>query len=185
MRLRLPPTLLAGLALASITALAVAQIEWLDLPKMVQKSDRGIVGTITDRHVVRFDHEIDGPDLFFTHLTIEGHDLATGEERTAVVTFAGGFINEREGVYNSEAPPADATRLGRRVVAFYAYSDNLGGDLAGHALYASHGGLYQTVTGRGGEVIVIGQGDGYAISHNTRLTELRERVAILANEFGK
>lgn len=185
MKLRIPPILLAGLALLGIATLAVGQIERLDLSKMVQKADRGVFGTITDRQVVRIDHEVDGNELYFTHLTIQGRDLATQEDTTVVVTFAGGFVNEREGVYNSEAPPADATLLGKRVVAFYAYSDNMGGDLAANALYASHGGLYQTITSRSGKVVVIGQGDGYAISQNLPLTELHEQVAVLASQFGK
>ena len=185
MKFRLPPSLLAGLALLGVATLGVAQIERLDLPKMVEKADRGIFGVITDRHVVRFDHEVDGRNLFFTHLTIQGEDLATGAPKTVVVTHAGGFVNAREGVYNSEAPPADATELGRRVVAFYAYTDNMGGDLAANTLYASHGGLFQVIEGRGDSSIVLGQGDGYAISQNMPWSQLREQVAVLSNQFGK
>jgi hypothetical protein len=152
---------------------------------MVQKADRGIVGVITERQVVRFDHELDGPNLFFTHLTIKGNDLATGAPKTVVVTHHGGFLNQREGVYNSEAPPADATRLGRRVVAFYAYTDNMGGDLAANTLYAGHGGLYQVIGSRAEQQVVIGQGDGYAISQNVPLIQLQEQVSALASQFGK
>lgn len=181
MKSRFPSTLLAGLALAGVATLAIAQIERLDLPQMVQKADGAIYGTITHREVVRFDHEIDGPDLFYTHITVQGRDLATNEDRTVVVTFHGGFLNERVGVYNSEAPPADATLLGKRVVAFYAYTDNMGGDLAANALYASHGGLYQTVTTRDGKIVVLGQGEGYAIDQNVTLGELQEQIAVLSS----
>lgn len=181
MKARFSSTLLAGLALAGAATFAIAQIETLDLPAMVQKADSAIFGTITDRQVVRFDHEVDGSDLFYTHLTIQGHDLATNEERTVVVTLHGGFLDERVGVYNSEAPPADAILLGKRVVAFYAYTDNMGGDLAANSLYASHGGLYQTVTNRAGKTVVLGQGPGYAIDQNVSLTELQEQIAVLSN----
>ena len=40
-------------------------------------------------------------------------------------------------MHNSEAPSADDVRIGNRVVAFYKWIDNMGGDLAGNALYAS------------------------------------------------
>jgi hypothetical protein len=182
---RLPSALLAGLVGLGIATLGVAQIERLDLSQMVQKADHALFGTIVDHQVIVFDHPIDGPELYFTHLTVEGFDLATNEERTVVVSFAGGFVDAQNGVYNSEAPPADAVRLGNRAVVFYAYTDNMGGDLAANAIYASHGGLYQTVTGRGGDVVVLGQGDGYAISHNIALPELQERVAVLAEAAGK
>ncbi|MBA2556483.1 MAG: hypothetical protein H0V12_03925 [Chloroflexi bacterium] len=182
-----PPilALTAGLALLGAASFAVAQIERLDLSKMVERADHAVFGTIVDHQVIVIDHEIDGPELYYTHLTLEGFDLATNEERTVVVSYAGGFIDAQNGVYNSEAPPADAVRLGSRAVVFYAYTENMGGDLAANAIYASHGGLYQTVTGRGGDVVVLGQGDGYAISQNIALHELQERVAVLTEATDK
>lgn len=185
MKLSIPSALLACFAGLGIATLGVAQIERLDLEKMVQRADHALFGTIVDHQVVRIDHPIDGPELYYTHLTLEGFDLASNEERTVVVSFAGGFVDAQNGVYNSEAPHADAVRLGNRALVFYAYTDNMGGDLAANAIYASHGGLYQTVTTRGGDVVVIGQGDGYAVPQNIALTELAERVAILTEAADK
>jgi hypothetical protein len=81
-----------------------------------------------------------------------------------------------EGVFNSEAPSADDIAIGNKVVAFYKWTNNMGGDLSGNALYASHGGLYRTFTARTNGVIVQGRGEGYAITSNRTLVELRQQV---------
>ena len=52
----------------------------------------------------------------------------------------------------------------------------MGGDLAANALYAGHGGVYRTVKGRKGTV-VLGRGDGYAINKNIKLSDLDGEVS--------
>jgi hypothetical protein len=172
------------LSLAFVGALApagAASIERLDLPAMVAKSDGAVEGVITRRRVVRIDHPVDGPELYFTLLTIEGRSLADGAPLAVEVLHAGGFVDARNGVFNSEAPAADDTRVGNRVVAFYKHSGNVGGGLAGNALYAAHGGLFRTFRAAKGE-IVQGRGAGYAVSSNIELASLRARVAELSRE---
>ncbi|MEZ6020117.1 MAG: hypothetical protein R3F17_08450 [Planctomycetota bacterium] len=88
------------------------------------------------------------------------------------VSFPGGFINADEGVYNSEAPEADTIAIGKHVVAFHVWSDNMGGDFASNALCGSHGGIYPTFENTKGEIVVQGRGEGYAIPTNIRLGEL-------------
>ena len=166
-------------ALVAAGSLASAQIERLDLAQMVAKTDNSLLGTIVGKEVIRIDHPIDGPELYYTTLTIEGTSLKDGKAMTVDVTFPGGFIDETHGVYNSEAPSADDIKTGNRIVAFYKWSDNMGGDLAANALYASHGGLYRTFDTRR-DVIVQGRGEGYAISNNLSLTQLRQDVQRLA-----
>lgn len=170
------------LALVLVTALApngAASIERLDLATMVAKCDGAVEGVITRRRVVRIDHPVDGPELYFTLLTIEGRSLADGAPLAVEVLHAGGFVDARNGVFNSEAPAADDTRLGTRVVAFYKHSSNVGGGLAGNALYAAHGGLYRTFKAAKGD-IVQGRGAGYAVNSNLELATLRSRIAELA-----
>jgi hypothetical protein len=166
---------LSVVALATATALGLAQIERLDLSQMVSKMDDAVVGTIIEKHAIRIDHPVDGPELYFTHMTIEGHSLVTGEAKTVVVTYNGGWVDAEQGAHNSEAPTEDDTRKGNRVVAFYAWTDNMGGDLAANGLIALHGGLYQVAAGRKGDV-VLGQGDGYAVSSNIALGDLGTTV---------
>ncbi|MBI5363382.1 MAG: hypothetical protein HZA53_09390 [Planctomycetes bacterium] len=165
-----------ALSVAVAAPSARASIERLDLPTMVAKSDGAVEGLITRRRVVRIDDAKDGPELYFTLITIEGRSLVDGTALTVEVLHAGGFVDARHGVFNSEAPAADDTRIGNRVVAFYKRSENVGGGLAGNALYAAHGGLYRTFQAAKG-VIVQGRGAGYAVSANVELSVLRAQVA--------
>jgi hypothetical protein len=170
----------AGLCLGAIALIALgtagtAQIERLTLRQMVNKTDNCVLGTITDREVIRIDHPVDGPELYYTFLTIEGRSLLTDEPLTVEVAYPGGFIDKNRGVHNSEAPSDEDTRIGNRVVAFYKWIDNMGGDLAANCLYASHGGLYRTFDSQG-KVIIQGRGEGYAIETNTERLSLSTRV---------
>jgi hypothetical protein len=170
------PTLaLAALALVAMTAAGTAQIERLTLDQMVAKTDESVLAEIVGRKVFRVDHPVDGPELYFTTLTLQGTSLRSGKAVTVDVTYAGGFIDEEHGVHNSEAPSADDVKLGNVVVAFYKWSDNLGGDVKGNALYAAHGGLFRTVAGPTGSV-VLGRGEGYAIDKNKSVANLESAV---------
>ena len=97
---------------------------------------------------------------------------------TVDVTFNGGFIDEERGVYNSEAPSADDVKLGNNVALFYKWSNNLGGDVKGNALLAMHGGLYRTVNGSKGPVI-LGRGAGYSIKNNISMSNFKLALAKL------
>lgn len=170
---------LAAAAVLALAALGAAQIERLDLAQMVQKTDGAVVGTIVGTEVIRIDSPVDGPELYYTHLLVQGTSLYSGQAETVAVTYAGGFISPTEGVWNSEAPTAAETRIGNEVVVFYKWSDNVGGDLAANALYASHGGLYRTAKARNGETLVLGRGDGYAVDVNRSLPTLRTQISAL------
>ena len=152
-----------------------AAIERLTLPQMVQKTDDALFAEITASEVIRIDSEVDGPELYFTHLTLEGESLSSGLPTTVIVTFPGGFISETEGVWNSEAPSAEDQKIGNRVVAFYKHLDNAGGGLDCNFLYASHGGLFRTVEAPNGTV-VLGRGEGYAVDANISLEDLTKAV---------
>ena len=174
-----PRTLgLSVVALAALASLGLSQIERLDLAQMVAKTDNAVVGQIIDSKVFRVDDPVDGPELYFTTLTIQGRSLYDGQTITVPVTFAGGFISPDQGVFNSEAPSADDVKLRNEVVAFYRWTDNMGGNVAANALYAAHGGLYRVVPSRKGPV-VLGRGEGYAIASNTTVPALTSAVAKL------
>ncbi len=180
--MKLPTRLLLGTSAALVaSALGVAQIVRLDLTQMIAQTDGAIYGTIVEKEVIRIDHPIDGPELYYTTLRIEGRLLGSSKTTTVGVTFAGGFIDDVQGVWNSEAPTADETRLGNRILAFYKWSDNMGGDLQANALYAAHGGLYTTFVARG-ETIIQGRGNGYAVRQNQTIVNLEERVVEIRNK---
>jgi hypothetical protein len=170
---------LTAAAVLFAAALGTAQIERLDLGQMVSKADNAVFGAIVDRQVIRIDSPTDGPELYFTTLTIEGRSLRTNENVTVDVTFAGGFVDATHGVNNSEAPSADDVRVGNRVVAFYKWVPNMGGGMAANSLYAAHGGLFRTFEARQGTV-VQGRGEGYAIPTNVGLAQLDQNVKALA-----
>jgi hypothetical protein len=180
MKLRSPKALaLTAAGILAAATLGWAQIERLDLNQMVTKTDNAIVGKIVDARVIRTDGQVQ--ELYFTTLTIQGTSLVNNQQLTVDVTYPGGFISPTEGVFNSEAPAADDVKLGNRVVAFYKWSDNMGNGLAANALYASHGGLYRVASARG-EAVVLGRGDGYALSRNWRLSDLGTAIAQLKNK---
>ena len=173
-----------GLAIAAIFASpssGPAQIKAYTLDEMVAESDGAIFGQIIGQRVFRVDHDVDGPELYFTTLTIEGTTLGDRAASTVDVTFAGGFINEEEGVFNSEAPIADDIKIGNRIVAFYAWQDDMGGEVAGNSLMAAHGGLYRTVTGPTRSV-VLGRGDGYAVPFNIKVDDLDSAVRTIRDK---
>ena len=182
MKLFSPGAWLPVLALAAAGTTGVAQIERLTLDQMVLKTDDAIVGTITKSVVFRVDHPVDGPELYFTTITVRGNSLTDGKAQEVEVTFPGGFVNETDGVWNSEAPSADELKIGNRVVAFHKWLDNMGGDVSAHALYASHGGLYRVVKSRKGEV-VLGKGVGYAVPSNIELAKLDGEITKLAKKL--
>ncbi len=164
--------LLAAALVAGIGTYGEAQILKVDLGQMVANTDGAVFGTIVDKETIRIDHPVDGPELYYTTLTIKGTDLASNKPTVVSVSFPGGFIDAENGVYNSEAPAKDVIAVGKKVVAFHLWSDNMGGDFASSALYGSHGGVYSTFENKG-EVIVQGRGAGYAITTNTHLSRLQ------------
>ena len=182
MRKTLPT--LAGLVLAAASTVGLAQIKSYTLPEMIQEADDAVFGEIINRRVFKVDHPVDGPDLFFTTLTVDGRSLLHDRPMLVDVTYHGGFISEEIGVYNSEAPSADDVELGNRVVLFYSWSDNMGGDVAGNSLMAAHGGLYRTVDGVN-HTAVLGRGAGYAVDRNIKLGDLDSAVKKLAAEKRK
>jgi hypothetical protein len=168
--------LLSGLALAAAGSLASAQIERLDLAQMVARTDDAVFGTILHREVVQIEVPNDGPVLYFTGLTVQGLSLKTGEPSYVTAWFPGGFIDDVNGVHNSEAPSTDDQQVGNEVVVFHKWQPNMGGDFQGNGLYASHGGLYRTFQNRAGDTIVQGRGEGYAIPTNVALSELDSQI---------
>ena len=174
----------ATLLLAAFGASALAQIKSFTLAEMVDTADTAVYGQIVAAHVIRADSAIDGPELYYTTLTLQGRTLADNRPITVDVTFRGGFVSPTEGVFNSEAPAADDVQVGKRVVAFYRWSDDLGGGVAANALVAAHGGIYRTVEGPNGPA-VLGRGTGYAVSANVRLEQLASAVHLLASNKPK
>lgn len=183
MKLSLASTLGSALVLALAASVGDAAIERLDLQKMMTRADGAVSGVIVDREVFRVDHPEDGT-MYFTTITVDGTSLVTGKKVQVPVTYLGGYISETEGAFVSEMPKDSMTTPGREVVVFYKWLDNMGYGVAANAMYAAHGGVYSVVK-KGSKSVVLGRGDGYAISANDTLPNLRQRVAQAAQQKSK
>jgi hypothetical protein len=169
----------AAAFLGALGALSLAQIKSFTLSEMVTTADHAIFGQIIGSRVERIDSLVDGPELYYTTLTLLGRTLDDGQLTTVDVTFRGGFVSPTEGVFNSEAPAAEDVAVGKRVVAFYRWTDDMGGGKPANALVAAHGGIYRTVETANGPA-VLGRGAGYAVSSNRYVEQLESAVRLLA-----
>ena len=175
--------ILLATALATASAgVSQAAIVRLNLTEMVAQTDNAVQGTIVDRQVFRVDHPVDG-EMYYTVITVEGRSLIDGQAISVPVTYLGGFVSETEGTFVSEAPREQLTRVGRQVLVFYKWADNMGFGIQGNSLYASHGGVY-SIAKSGSKSVVLGRGDGYAVAANEELPGLTARVADIAREVG-
>lgn len=172
--------LLMAAAMISVGTSGHSQILRVDLQEMVQQTDGAVIGTIVSSETIRIDHPIDGPELYYTTLFVEGRSIVDGQPTTIGVSFPGGFVDAENGVYNSEAPAANEIAIGNQVVVFHKWSDNMGGDFASNTLFASHGGVYTTFENRAGQTIVQGRGEGYAIQSNVSFEKLEGRIRKIA-----
>jgi len=176
---RIPRLWLPGLLLGVLGAASLAQIKSFTLDEMVETADQAIYGQIIGSRSFRVDNPVDGDVAYFTTITVQGRTLSDAQPMTVDVTFHGGFVSETEGVFNSEAPAADDVQVGKRVVAFYRWADDMGAGHPANALVASHGGLYRTVESPRGPA-VLGRGEGYAIATNRYVEQLEASVRLLA-----
>jgi len=172
---KLPPLLLAALALGTATSLGLAQIKEYTLPEMIEDADGAVYGEIIASGVFKTESPFEETAYYFTTLTLEGKSLSDGTAVTLDVTYQGGFLNAEEGYWNSEAPLADDVKVGNRVVAFYDWKDDLGGGVSANTLVALHGGLFRTVES-GKQPVALGRGKGFAIEANTSIADLELAV---------
>lgn len=171
--MKLHQLLLAGAATLALVQVGRACIEELDLPAMVSKTDAAVRGTITDVRTVRYTPPGDDR-LIFTLVTVEGTDLYTGQPRTLEAGFVGGTY-QGDSMMVTSMPAPDEYRLGNDVVMFSAPVEGWGPEVD-RCVYAAMGGIFRVVPGRKGEV-VLGKGEGFAVSNNALLAELRTSIA--------
>ena len=174
-------SILLGALLVALGGVAPqAQIKRLDLEQMTTRADHGIIGRVISRRVEDHGSERHGFGLYYTVLTIQGESLYNGRKMTVEVVKRGGWIDKERGIgsWDSEAATDGETALGKRIVAYYKWVDDLGAGRGANIFYASHGSMFRTVEGPTGTV-VMGRGNGYAINKNTSLTSLRKATAAI------
>ena len=167
--------LFAGLALAIGSALGIAQIKQLSLTEMTTLTDNAILGTVVASHVIDLGNERDGFGLYYTVFTIEGDSIYNGRKTTVDVVTRGGWMDKERGIgcWDSEAPQASEIAIGKEILAYYMWVDNIGRGVGANILYASHGSLFRTAKSPNG-LVVLGRGPGYAIDKNISVSNLRK-----------
>lgn len=170
----IPTSLLAGLALAVAGSVGQAQVRELSLTEITNQTDNGVLGTIVGSRVVDLGNEVDGFGLYYTIVTIEGKSVFDDRKITVDIASRGGWIDKEHGIgsWDSEAPQATEIAVGREVLAYYMWSENIGSGVGANILYASHGSLFRTAKSPTGTV-VLGRGQGYAIDKNIKFDTLR------------
>jgi hypothetical protein len=160
----------------------LASIERLDLRLMVTKADGAVVGSIAS--VTSTLHaRPDAGEHVFSHVRIVGTDLYTGAPADVTVSFIGGRYGEFVD-FCCEQPTTNDLKVGGKVVAFYKWAPGMGGGDGMNALYASHGGIFPVLAGPRGEV-VLGKGDGYAVSANVPLLQLQAEANAIRSTLPK
>lgn len=149
-------------------------VEWLDLPKMVGKTNAAVAGTIVD--VTGAEVTMNGVSEIVTRVTVRGENLYTGREEEIVVTFLGGRTRDKES-WCAESPSSRETRVGTRALVF-SKSCRTAEGMDYNSLYAGFGGLFRVEGGPRGDV-VLGRGEGFAVEKNVRVADLRERISAI------
>lgn len=151
---------------------AFAQIVALDLRGMLERADSAIVGSIVEKSVWSGPLGSPNTTVEFTTLKVQGEDLVRGGEVTHLITFLGSETRPC-----SEMPTANETKVGTKGVFFSKkLNETWGGRADQWSMVAAQGGIFRVESGPKGDV-VIGKGQGFAVSENRLMTELRTDVS--------
>ncbi|MBT3339909.1 MAG: hypothetical protein HN405_03120 [Planctomycetes bacterium] len=165
--------LVAAAGALLLAGAAIACIEPLDLGKMMSRTDTAVLGEITQVRTVL--HNPENEDrMIYTIVTVQGEDIYTGQARTLEAAFLGGTYQGDSMLVTSMPAPSEY-QLGKKVLTFGAAVSDWGSEI-NHAMYASYGGLFQTVATNNG-VVVLGKGQDFAIEKNIALPTLRKQIS--------
>ncbi len=149
-----------------------ACIEELDLAKMVAKTDVAVSGVVTGVRTVRYVPPGDDR-LIYTLVTVEGTDLYTGRPRTIEAAFLGGTYQGDSMMVTSMPAPSEY-EVGKQVVVFSGPVEGWGPEVD-RCIYAAMGGIFRVIDTRRGPV-VLGKGEGFAVSENVLLSDLQVQI---------
>ncbi len=159
----------AALLSATIAVPVSSAIKAMNLEELMSITNDVVSGTILDKDSIELDHPGDG--AVYTRLTVKGESLRTGKKGTWELVFHGSH-DPADRYIMSEMPTLQDSRVGGEIVVFFEVDKKL--DDRNHA--HSWANLYRVEKGFG-EPVVIGKGEGAAFEKNTRLVDVRERVA--------
>lgn len=138
---------------------------------MLERADSAVIGSVIEKRVWHGPLQGFDAEPEFTTLIVRGDDLIAGGQVDREITYLG---SESRPV--SDMPAESETRVGTRVVAFSKSVGAWGGRASQRSLIAAQGGVFRVEAGPKGDV-VMGKGEGFAVSETVFASELRTRVA--------
>jgi hypothetical protein len=167
MRMLKSAAVLLGIAVVAIPA--GAAIKAMTLAETMELHSDVLHGRIVAKTTVKTDLPL--PDMVYTHMTVQGESLITGEKLTKELVFLGSH-DPRDNYGTSEMPSLQDTRLGAEAIILYAHDASGAKPVDRVFDYSS---VYRVETAFGSPV-VIGKGEGFAFPENVKLSEARDRI---------
>ena len=167
MRVLKTAAVLLGVALVAIPA--GAAIKAMTLKETMEIHTDVLQARITGKTTVKTDRPLEG--MVYTHMTVEGESLITGEKVTRELVFLGSH-DPADGYGTSEMPTLQDTRPGNEVVVFYTRDEQFPGGANVVDNLASVFRVEQAF----GTPVLMGKGEGTAFAENIRLADARALV---------
>jgi hypothetical protein len=167
MRMLKSAAVLLGVALIAIPA--GAAIKAMTLAEAMEVNSDVLHGRIVSKTTVKTDRPLEG--MVYTHMTVEGESLISGEKLTKELVFLGS--HEPGDAYGtSEMPTLQDTRVGADAVILYAIDAT--GEKPVNVVH-DYSSVYRVETAFGSPV-VIGKGEGFAFPENVKLSDARAQI---------
>lgn len=158
---------LLGVALVAIPA--GAAIKAMTLAEAMEINSDVLHGRIVSKTTVKTDRPLEG--MVYTHMTVEGESLTTGEKVTKELVFLGSH-DTKDNYGTSEMPTQQDTRVGGDALIMYSHDESGATPVDRVSDFSA---VYRVEIAFG-EPVVIGKGEGFAFPENVKLAEARTRV---------
>lgn len=179
---------LSKLTLDALIPLPIAELKstktlasrFQSITDLMSEADGVVLGRITSSHLFRIESG-QGLESYFTTIRLQGHSLSCssrGQRCSLDISFQTGSIRDDQGRHHPEAPEPGEVKLGKRVLVFHRWMEDLGGGMRGNGLVGMRSGLYAMRTELGREW-VVGRGSGFGIAGDLPLSELTHRLGEL------
>ena len=167
MRVHTCAAALLGLALIAVPV--GAAIKAMTLSETLEIHTDVVQGKILGKTTVKTDLPLEG--MVYTHMTVQGESLITGETVTRELVFLGSH-EPSDNYGTSEMPTLQDTRVGAEALVFYKH-DETGATPVDRVFDLS--GVYR-IEQTFGAPVVIGKGEGFAFPQNVKLADARDQI---------
>jgi hypothetical protein len=158
---------LVGMALIALPV--GAAIKAMTLAETMEINTDVLQGRILGKTTVKTDQPLEG--MVYTHMTVQGESLTTGEQVTKELVFLGSH-DPKDNYGTSEMPTLQDTRPGSEVLVFF-HADKTGATPVDRVF--DLGAVYR-VEQTFGAPVVIGKGEGFAFPENVKLVSARDQI---------